>query len=51
MVEFTAEQGDGLGRPGRLRVELLVRDGVVGRVRVGGSAVTVMAGSIARPPA
>ncbi|HEV8531403.1 MAG TPA: PhzF family phenazine biosynthesis protein [Methylomirabilota bacterium] len=51
MAAFTAEQGDGLGRPGRLRVELLVQDGAVGRVRVGGSAVSVMAGSIARPPA
>src|SRR6266851_356677 len=51
MAAFTAEQGDGLGRPGRLRVELLVQDGAVGRVRVGGSAVSVMAGSIARPSA
>lgn len=51
MAAFTAEQGDGLGRPGRLRVELLIQDGAVGRVRVGGSAVSVMAGSIARPSA
>jgi len=49
LAAFTAEQGDGLGRPGRLRVELQVGDGAVTRVRVGGSAVTVLSGSIARP--
>lgn len=48
---FTAEQGDGMGRPGRLRVELEVHDGAVTRVRVGGSAVTVLEGSIAVPDA
>jgi PhzF family phenazine biosynthesis protein len=51
LAAFTAEQGDGMGRPGRLRVELQVHDGAVARVRVGGSAVTVLAGSIAVPPA
>jgi trans-2,3-dihydro-3-hydroxyanthranilate isomerase len=51
LAGFTAEQGDGLGRPGRLRVELQVRAGAVTRVRVGGSAVTVLSGSIARPQA
>jgi trans-2,3-dihydro-3-hydroxyanthranilate isomerase len=51
LAAFTAEQGDGLGRPGRLRVELQVRAGAVTRVRVGGSAVTVLSGSIARPQA
>ena len=51
LAAFTAEQGDGLGRPGRLRVELRVHAGAVARVRVGGSAVTVLSGSIARPPA
>ncbi len=49
LAAFTAEQGDGMGRPGRLRVELQVHDGAVARVRVGGSAVTVLAGSIAVP--
>jgi trans-2,3-dihydro-3-hydroxyanthranilate isomerase len=49
LAAFTAEQGDGMGRPGRLRVELQTRDGAVARVRVGGSAVTVLAGSIAVP--
>jgi trans-2,3-dihydro-3-hydroxyanthranilate isomerase len=49
LAAFNAEQGDGLGRPGRLRVELHVNAGAVDRVRVGGSAVTVLSGSIARP--
>src|SRR5215470_9865152 len=49
LADFTAEQGDGLGRPGRLRVELQLQQGKVSRVRVGGSAVTVLAGSIAAP--
>ena len=43
---FTAEQGDGLGRPGRPRVELTVRAGQATRVRVGGRAVTVLRGSL-----
>jgi trans-2,3-dihydro-3-hydroxyanthranilate isomerase len=51
LAAFTAEQGDGVGRAGRLRVELQVHDGAVARVRVGGSAVTVLAGSIAVPGA
>ncbi len=51
LAAFTAEQGDALGRPGRLRVELQVDGGAVARVRVGGSAVTVLSGSIARPQA
>jgi PhzF family phenazine biosynthesis protein len=51
LAAFNGEQGDGLGRPGRLRVELHVNAGAVDRVRVGGSAVTVLSGSIARPQA
>jgi len=51
LAAFTAEQGDSLGRPGRLRVELQLQHGTVARVRVGGSAVTVLAGSIASPDA
>jgi PhzF family phenazine biosynthesis protein len=51
LVAFTAEQGDSLGRPGRLRVELQLQDGEVARVRVGGSAVTALEGSIAVPDA
>ena len=45
-VTFTAEQGDGLGRPGRLQVELTVKAGHAARVRVGGSAVTVLTGTL-----
>lgn len=42
---FTAEQGDTLGRPGRLSIE--IEGGRTGapRVRVGGTAVTVLSGS------
>jgi len=47
---FTAEQGDGLGRPGRLRVEMAVAGGHATRVRVGGQAVTVLSGSLRRGP-
>ena len=45
-VIFTAEQGDGLDRPGRLIVELTVAGGRATRVRVGGRAVTVLRGSL-----
>jgi PhzF family phenazine biosynthesis protein len=43
---LAAEQGDALGRPGRLRVELTVAGGRAARVRVGGRAVTVLTGSL-----
>lgn len=43
---FTAEQGDRLGRPGRLIVDLAVTGGRATRVRVGGRAVTVLSGSL-----
>ena len=46
VIAFTAEQGDVLGRPGRLAVELHVRDGKPVAVRVGGEAVTVLSGTI-----
>jgi trans-2,3-dihydro-3-hydroxyanthranilate isomerase len=49
-VVFTAEQGDGLGRPGRLQVEITVEGGHATRVRVGGRAVTVLTGRL-RPGA
>jgi trans-2,3-dihydro-3-hydroxyanthranilate isomerase len=45
-IVFTAEQGDGLGRPGRLQVELEATGGHATRVRVGGSAVTVLTGRL-----
>ncbi|MBI3077596.1 MAG: PhzF family phenazine biosynthesis protein [Deltaproteobacteria bacterium] len=43
---FQAEQGDLLGRPGRLRVELHMAAGRPVRVRVGGQAVTVLSGTL-----
>ncbi|MBI2543674.1 MAG: PhzF family phenazine biosynthesis protein [Candidatus Rokubacteria bacterium] len=46
VARFQAEQGDSLGRPGRLDVELYVADGRPARVRVGGRAVTVLSGSL-----
>lgn len=45
-VAFQAEQGDLLGRPGRLRVELHLANEQLARVRVGGQAVTVLSGTI-----
>ena len=42
---FTAEQGDGLGRPGRLFLDV----DATARIRVGGRAVTVLEGRIALP--
>ena len=44
---FTAEQGDGLGRPGRLSVAVESAPGQPTRARVGGRAVTVLTGQIA----
>lgn len=49
-ARFTGEQGDGLGRPGRLEVEMTVDGGRVSRVRVGGQAVTVLSGSLRVAP-
>lgn len=48
---FVAEQGDFLGRPGRLRVEVERErpGGAPRRVRVGGSAVTVLRGELLLP--
>jgi trans-2,3-dihydro-3-hydroxyanthranilate isomerase len=45
-ASFTAEQGDSVGRPGRLSVELRAEGGRPAAVRVGGRAVTVLAGSM-----
>ncbi|MBI4591742.1 MAG: PhzF family phenazine biosynthesis protein [Candidatus Rokubacteria bacterium] len=49
VARFQAEQGDFLGRPGRLTLELHVVNGQPARVRVGGQAVTVLAGTIRIP--
>ena len=43
---FTAEQGDAVGRPGRLAIEIQGGGERAPRVRVGGSAVTVLSGSL-----
>ena len=45
-AEFTAEQGDMLGRPGRLFVDVQITNRRPTRVRVGGNAVTVLSGSL-----
>jgi PhzF family phenazine biosynthesis protein len=49
LAAFTAEQGDILGRPGRLHVELRAEAGRVRSVRVGGEAVMVLTGSVRLP--
>jgi PhzF family phenazine biosynthesis protein len=46
VARFRAEQGDFRGRPGRLGVEVHGSAGRATRVRVGGQAVTVLAGSL-----
>lgn len=48
---FIAEQGDFLGRPGRLRIEVerAQHGAAPRRVRVGGSAVTVLRGELLLP--
>ena len=48
-IALTAEQGDVLGRPGRLAIELHLAGGRPIRVRVGGSAVTVLRGTMEVP--
>lgn len=46
VTAFRAEQGDFLGRPGRLAVEVHLAGGAARRVRVGGQAVTVLTGRL-----
>lgn len=46
LVRFTAEQGDLVGRPGRLRVKLALKGGRPVHVRIGGEAVTVVSGTM-----
>lgn len=41
VMRFTGEQGDALGRPCRVRVEMTTDDGALVRMRVGGEVVTV----------
>jgi PhzF family phenazine biosynthesis protein len=49
LAAFTAEQGDVLGRPGRLAVEVRARAGRPVGVRVGGRAVVVLSGRLRLP--
>lgn len=49
LAAFTAEQGDVLGRAGRLAVEVQTRGGRPASVRVGGRAVTVFTGDLHLP--
>ena len=46
VIRFQAEQGNILGRPGQLSVELHLADGRPSRVRVGGQAVIVLSGNL-----
>lgn len=46
LVSFTGEQGDGIGRPGRVRVRVRLRGDEVLQVEVGGEAVTVLEGTL-----
>lgn len=43
---FTAEQGDIVGRPGRLQIDVDGAGSATPRVRVGGTAVTVLSGHL-----
>lgn len=45
-ARFVAEQGHGMGRPGRADVEVLGPPGAIAGVRVGGAAVTVLRGEL-----
>lgn len=47
--QVQAEQGDELGRPGRLILELTIAEGNPKAVRVGGQAVTVLRGELFIP--
>ncbi len=45
-VRVRAEQGDAIGKPGRLELEVKGRPGALERARVGGAAVTVIEGEL-----
>lgn len=45
-LEFKGEQGDLLGRPGRVRVRVYQQDGVVSDVEIAGGAVAMLEGRI-----
>lgn len=46
LCTFQAEQGDAIGRPGRILVELRVEDNKPRSLRVGGRAITVVEGDM-----
>lgn len=45
-VRARAEQGDAMGKPGRVELEVTGTPGKIQKVRIGGRAVTVMEGSL-----
>jgi trans-2,3-dihydro-3-hydroxyanthranilate isomerase len=45
-IRFISEQGNELGRPGRVYIEVEGKPGSVEKVRISGSAVTVMTGEV-----
>jgi trans-2,3-dihydro-3-hydroxyanthranilate isomerase len=45
-VRVRAEQGDAIGKPGRVELEVKGRPGALERARVGGAAVTVIEGEL-----
>ncbi len=46
VLSLSSEQGDAIGRPSRLKVELSFAGAELARVRVGGEAVTVIEGTL-----
>lgn len=45
-ARFTAEQGHGMGRPGQAAVEVLGTPGAIAGIRVGGTGVVVIRGTV-----
>lgn len=45
-MRVRAEQGDAMGKPGRVELEVKGRPGALERVRIGGAAVTVIEGEL-----
>lgn len=45
-LHVRAEQGDAIGKPGRVELEVKGRPGALERVRIGGAAVTVIEGEL-----
>ncbi len=46
LVRVRAEQGDAMGKPGRVELEVKGRPGALERARIGGAAVTVIEGEL-----